>query len=364
MREQIQLLSPFYVFLSIHPSALIIASSAHLCSDDLYQDCDQRASRGECQGIGNGSNDQDIVIRKMLSQCRQTCRKLWHATDPPDLVSKYGGLGDSIRDSFGFDHHLCGPAGLTSEGRASLMLYQARISEQIPWLPKFTESGFQKLQIPAKLWETLSRSYNEMLPRIFQVIYQSRHIDNQQLVEEDGHESFLRPVSRLFEMKLNPGISEEVGKVLQPLAEVWSGVLLEYHGTQNVRRYTNGSSVAAHLDGIGHLIIGAIMNMGQEVEVDWPLYLKDHQGVHRKVILHPGEMVFFESARVVHGRLEPLNGKFYDNMFVYFKPRGLWYNDAGVFEIGKRPRKEGPLTKEMIIASQKKDKCDSDKSCA
>lgn len=55
--------------------------------------------------------------------------------------------------------------------------------------------------------------------------------------------------------------------------------------------------------------------------------------------------------------------QFYDNMFVYFKPRGVWYTDIPppwAFEIGKMPRIGGPLTKEMIIgtsnASQNKHK--------
>ena len=348
------LVTLFYFLLHLHLASLKPESSEHSCSDDLYQDCKERAARGECQ-----ASDQDVIIRTMLSQCRQTCSKLWQGTSPPDFLAKYGGLGDSIRDSFGFDHHLCGPSGLTSEGRASLLLYQARNSEQVHWVPRFTENGFQKVQIPAELWEPLSAYYNKMIPTMVEVTYKSRHIDNRQQVEDNGDKSFLRPVSPLFEMEFDSQLLEQVKRVLKPLAEAWSGLLLDFVSTSNVRRYTNGSVVAAHLDGIGHLVIGAIMNMGQEVEEDWPLYVKDHQGGDHQVLLKPGEMLWFESARLVHGRLKPLNGKFYDNLFVYFKPRGAWYTDIPppwVFQIGKMPRKEGPLTKEMIVASQMKHK--------
>ena len=88
-------------------------------------------------------------------------------------------------------------------------------------------------------------------------------------------------------MKLDPGLVEQVKNVLQSVAEAWSGMLLDYESISNVHRYTNGSSVSAHLDGIGHIVIRAIMNMGQEVEEDWPLYIKDHKGNNHQVLLKP-----------------------------------------------------------------------------
>lgn len=53
----------------------------------------------------------------------------------------------------------------------------------------------------------------KMVPRMVEVIYKSRHIDNRQQEGDDGLESFLRPVSRLFDMKLGPGLVEQVKRV-------------------------------------------------------------------------------------------------------------------------------------------------------
>ena len=321
---------------------LITASTDRTCSDDLYQDCKQRAVRGEC----NVSNDQDIII-KMLAECRQTCNKVWR--DTPDwLDSKYGGLGDSVTDQFGFSHHLCGPQGLTAKGRASLLQIHLQNIEQPEWVPMFNEIGFQKVQIPAKLWETLSEYYEKMIPMFEEVIYDSWSLDHM-LVEENARESSLKPVSPYFLMELDLWLVEELESVLKPLAEDWSGMLLENFTVYDVRRYTNGAWVGAHVDQMDDLVIGAIINMGQEVKVDWPLFIKDNQGNDHQVLLKPGQMVWLEGARLIHGRLIPLNGNFYDNMFVYFKPRGVWYEKT--FEIGGKPREEGPLTKEMIIAT-------------
>jgi hypothetical protein len=36
----------------------------------------------------------------------------------------------------------------------------------------------------------------------------------------------------------------------------------------------------------------------------------------------------YESARLVHARMEPLKGKSYENIFVHYMPRSLaWYSD-------------------------------------
>ena len=43
------------------------------------------------------------------------------------------------------------------------------------------------------------------------------------------------------------------------------------------------------------------------------------------MILKAGEMLGYESARLVHSRQQPLRGHHYDNVFIHYQPRGLWY---------------------------------------
>ena len=38
-------------------------------------------------------------------------------------------------------------------------------------------------------------------------------------------------------------------------------------------------------------------------------------------------MVWYESARLMHGRQAPLLGASYDNLFVHYMPAGLWYRE-------------------------------------
>ena len=35
--------------------------------------------------------------------------------------------------------------------------------------------------------------------------------------------------------------------------------------------------------------------------------------------------MWYESARLIHGRQWPMKGSFYDNIFIHYRPRGDWY---------------------------------------
>ena len=108
------------------------------------------------------------------------------------------------------------------------------------------------------------------------------------------------------------------------------------------------STLLAHVDQTRTHVISAIINVDQEVEEDWPLFIQDNRGEDHEVILRPGEMIWYESARLIHGRQRPLRGHHYDNVFVHFKPQGLWY---------KRMRPNDPSTRisaEAVRQSQRR----------
>lgn len=63
------------------------------------------------------------------------------------------------------------------------------------------------------------------------------------------------------------------------------------------------------------------LQIDQKVNEEWPLRLVDHEGHKHAVILRPGQMIFYESAALPHGRQTPLNGTFYDNLLVHYKPK-------------------------------------------
>ena len=50
---------------------------------------------------------------------------------------------------------------------------------------------------------------------------------------------------------------------------------------------------------------------GLDNQEDWPLHIINNQGIEDKVYLNVGDIIFYESARLLHGRPTPLLGNYY-----------------------------------------------------
>ena len=87
-----------------------------------------------------------------------------------------------------------------------------------------------------------------------------------------------------------------------------------------IRIYEKGAVLSSHRDRLKTHIISAIINVDQKVDEEWPLVIEDNYYRKHQILLQPGEMVFYESARLVHGRPIPLKGKHFANIFCHFMP--------------------------------------------
>ena len=93
----------------------------------------------------------------MLSKCRVTCRRLFAGERQlPQEVEEVGGLGDEYVDQLGFRLSLCRESeGFTETQRYNLLQLRLLGERAAPYVPKFTELGFEKSRIPAELFEFL-----------------------------------------------------------------------------------------------------------------------------------------------------------------------------------------------------------------
>ena len=64
--------------------------------------------------------------------------------------------------------------------------------------------------------------------------------------------------------------------------------------------------------------VSGIINVAQDVREDWPLLIMGHDNQFHNVTLAPGDIVFYESAKLLHGRPTPLEGAYYANIFIHF----------------------------------------------
>ena len=57
---------------------------------------------------------------------------------------------------------------------------------------------------------------------------------------------------------------------------------------------------------------------------DWPIYIEDLHGNTHAVVLTPGDILFYESSKCLHGRPKPFNGTWYSSIFVHYYPTDGW----------------------------------------
>jgi prolyl 4-hydroxylase len=126
---------------------------------------------------------------------------------------------------------------------------------------------------------------------------------------------------------------------------VWVLVVLVDLCSLRTCLWQNGSTLQSHVDRGDTHAVSAILHIDDDKEQDWwvkiacrklhamfrsdificrPLQILDHAGKLNQVLIQPGEMVLYESAKLIHGRPTPFVGKRYDNLFVHYRPANGW----------------------------------------
>jgi len=176
-------------------------------------------------------------------------------------------------------------------------------------IDNYTKKGFKKTKLNEDLYARILSFYQ----------------DNQHLsvIEDNGYgfiytEDSQIPASSMIE--LPEDMRAEIHSLLQPQLSTWCGEALEPTFVYGIRTYHNGAILKPHRDRLNTHIISAIINIDQKVNSPWPLHIEDNYYRPHQVLLQPGEMVFYESARLLHGRPLALDGNHYANIFCHYKP--------------------------------------------
>jgi len=107
---------------------------------------------------------------------------------------------------------------------------------------------------------------------------------------------------------------------LRPLHEAWCGFELAPATCYGFRIYLPGAHLHDHVDTSATHVVSSTLCVDRDVRSPWPLHVVDIDGRELGVDLEPGEIALYESARVLHGRPVPLDGRFHVGMFIHYKP--------------------------------------------
>lgn len=117
--------------------------------------------------------------------------------------------------------------------------------------------------------------------------------------------------------------NRQVHDLLQPAHERWSNMRLQKSACYGFRVYQRGSYLHNHVDKTQSHIISSTICVDCQLDSPWPLYIEDIDGQGYQVNLEPGEFVYYEGAKLIHGRPYPLDGDYFTGMFVHYRPEDL-----------------------------------------
>lgn len=176
-----------------------------------------------------------------------------------------------------------------------------------------TTSGFKLLKMPVDTFSWLRNWYDKMRETAE--------------YEGPGGPCMNQHVAPAEVAHLPSDMKDRLAEELKPILRDWYGGDLFMTSIYGVRKYTNGSVLRMHVDTVSTHVVSAIINVDQEVEEDWKLVILDHEDHEHSVSMEPGDMLLYESAKLLHGRPEPFKGAHYDNIFVHYKPYSGWEYD-------------------------------------
>jgi hypothetical protein len=112
---------------------------------------------------------------------------------------------------------------------------------------------------------------------------------------------------------------------LKDMVAKWIGgnITLENTDIYGIRRYEDGARLLTHVDRESTHAVSMIVNVDQVMMREpWMVEIYDFAGRLHEVEMSPGDVVYYESAKALHGRMKPLRGASYSNLFTHYRPIG------------------------------------------
>jgi hypothetical protein len=181
--------------------------------------------------------------------------------------------------------------------------------------PNFTQYGWGLAKAPDELMEALRKGIRDG-------VAQGKQREEGSIEVIDGE---LTPwfIDR-------PDLTKRVLTELQSFPETWVGMELQPFRAYGFRLYRNQSQLHMHVDKSNTHVVSFILHIDSSDDAEpWPILLEDFDGNTHEVVLSSGDMVFYESSKVFHGRPQKFVGSWYSSIFVHYYPKFGW-RDSGI----------------------------------
>jgi len=183
------------------------------------------------------------------------------------------------------------------------------------FVKNFTELGWGLVRAPEHIFAELQGNLQDAL----------RNVDGD--VNSLPNEIDIRGVEGEHKSKFvsQEDVNWKILNELLPLHEEWAGVKLTPQNAYGLRLYQNNTNMLMHIDNHSTHVISGILHVGRDPDsAPWPLVIEDFEGNTNEVYLAPGDLLFYESSKCVHGRPKKFNGSWYTSLFLHYYPSLDW----------------------------------------
>lgn len=179
------------------------------------------------------------------------------------------------------------------------------------YIPNYTREGVAISEVPPEVFERIKAYYEENKRNESRI---TKEEPNPYLNKGDAESPPSEVISMTDELR------SYIHESLKPYLERWSGQTLEPTAIYGIRKYFEGAHLEPHYDWAETHVISAILCIDMDEGQEWPLQIDDNFYRRHQVLMKPGDMLLYESARLLHGRPTPLEGEYHCNLYVHYRP--------------------------------------------
>ena len=172
----------------------------------------------------------------------------------------------------------------------------------------YTTLGFHKVRAPANLMAQIEKFWSRRFTSVANIP------DETWTLGKTYTNHWSSPTKML---KIDSSMRKAIWDASKEALEEWTGVELSPTSLYGVRVYTEGAVLAPHVDRMP-LVISGIVNVAQDVDEPWPLEVYGHDGNAYNITMDVGDMIFYESHSIIHGRPFPLKGRHFAVSYFFF----------------------------------------------
>lgn len=182
-------------------------------------------------------------------------------------------------------------------------------------IPKLTENGFQVVKCPENIWNIIQEEYQTRKP------YEADEVF-------EGKDTYIKGSGNTNLINISADVRDKIHDGLYQIHKDFCNHEIKKTYVYGIRSYKRGATLVEHKDRVETHHIASIIVVDKDLRcgcshkefgADWPLDIQDHKGRWHKVYAEIGDMIMYEAASCLHGRNEPFQGLYFNNLFVHYK---------------------------------------------